>query len=89
MILLVVLAVIALLTFQPARETQQAQDKADQLDRRRSTRPERATPDADQIVRVLGDDGGAACDEPERGAEPGHPLQPAHERRGRARACGR
>ena len=32
------------------------------------------TPDADQIVRVLGDDGGAICDEPERRAEPGHAV---------------
>jgi Tfp pilus assembly protein FimT len=63
MILLVVLAVIALLTFRSARETQQSLAKADQLiaaiESAGGTAPSR-----EQIARVLGDDGGAVCANP-------------------------
>lgn len=62
-ILLVVLAVIGLITFRAARETQRAGEKADQLisevEAAGATAPSR-----EQIMRVLGDDGGAVCANP-------------------------
>ena len=62
-LLLVVLAGIGLITFRGARETQRAGEKADQLiaeiESAGSTAPSR-----DQIMRVLGDDGGAVCANP-------------------------
>ena len=61
--LLVVAAVIGLVTFSSARSTAQAQDKADQF----AAALEDAgltAPSQDQIVRVLGDDGGAVCEDP-------------------------
>jgi hypothetical protein len=61
--LLVVAVVIGLFTFSSARSTAQAQDKADQF----SAALEGAgltAPSQDQIVRVLGDDGGALCEDP-------------------------
>jgi Tfp pilus assembly protein FimT len=64
-IVLAVLVVIALFAFGSARETQKAQDKADQLIAALNTAGAR-TPDKDQIVRVLGDDGGATCDNPNK-----------------------
>ncbi|MFP3712775.1 hypothetical protein [Puerhibacterium sp. TATVAM-FAB25] len=61
--LLVLLAVVALLTFEAARSTTQAQEKADQLVA--ALEDAGATPPSrEQIVRVLGDDGGAACQDP-------------------------
>jgi hypothetical protein len=57
------MVLIALLTFGSARKNQQAQDKADQLITALNAAGAR-TPDKDQIVRVLGDDGGATCDNP-------------------------
>ncbi|CAH0288318.1 MULTISPECIES: hypothetical protein [unclassified Arthrobacter] len=63
MILLVVFAVVALLSFRSARETQQSLAKADQLiatiEGAGGTAPSR-----EQIARVLGDDGGAVCANP-------------------------
>lgn len=62
-VLLVILAVIGLFTFRSARETQQAGEKADQL----ISKIEEAgatAPSREQIMRVLGDDGGAACVNP-------------------------
>ncbi|SDM06526.1 hypothetical protein [Arthrobacter sp. ok362] len=63
MVLLVVFAVVALLTFRQARETQQSLAKADQLiveiNAAGGTAPSR-----EQIARVLGDDGGAVCANP-------------------------
>jgi Tfp pilus assembly protein FimT len=63
MILLVVFAVVALLSFRSARETQQSLAKADQLiaaiESAGGTAPSR-----EQIARVLGDDGGAVCANP-------------------------
>ncbi|WP_144673534.1 hypothetical protein [Arthrobacter sp. U41] len=62
-ILLVVLAVIALLTFRSARETQQSLEKADQLIASINEAGGKA-PSREQIARVLGDDGGAVCANP-------------------------
>ena len=63
MILLVVFAVTALVMFRHARETQQSLAKADQLiatiEAAGGTPPSR-----EQIARVLGDDGGAVCANP-------------------------
>lgn len=63
MVLLVVFAVVALLNFKSARETQQSLAKADQLiatiEGAGGTAPSR-----EQIARVLGDDGGAVCANP-------------------------
>ena len=63
MILLVVFAIVALLNFRSARETQQSLEKADQListiEAAGGTAPSR-----EQIARVLGDDGGAVCANP-------------------------
>ena len=63
MILLVVFAVVALMSFRQARETQQSLTKADQLiaaiESAGGTAPSR-----EQIARVLGDDGGAVCANP-------------------------
>jgi Tfp pilus assembly protein FimT len=64
-IVLAVLVVIALFAFGSARETQKAQDKADELITALNAAGAR-TPDKDQIVRVLGDDGGATCDNPNK-----------------------
>lgn len=62
-ILLVVLAVIGLVTFRAARETVEAGENADQLianiEAAGATAPSR-----EQIIRVLGDDGGAVCANP-------------------------
>ena len=61
--LLVVAVVIALFTFNAAHDSKQAQDKADQF----AAALEDAgltAPSHDQIVRVLGDDGGSLCDDP-------------------------
>lgn len=63
MILLVVLAVVALLMFKSARETQQSLEKADQLIAAIETAGGTA-PSREQIARVLGDDGGAVCANP-------------------------
>jgi Tfp pilus assembly protein FimT len=64
-VVLVIMVVIALLTFGSARKTQNAQDKADQLIAALNAAGAR-TPDKDQIVRVLGDDGGATCANPNK-----------------------
>jgi Tfp pilus assembly protein FimT len=62
-VLLIVATVIALITFSSARDNQQAQDKADQLTAA-LTDAGLTAPSKDQIVRVLGDDGGALCEDP-------------------------
>jgi hypothetical protein len=58
-----VLLVVALVTFDYARDNKQASDKADEfiaaLEDAGLTAPSK-----DQITRVLGDDGGALCDDP-------------------------
>lgn len=62
-VVLVVLTVIGLITFRGARETERAGEKADQLiaeiEAAGATAPSR-----EQIMRVLGDDGGAVCANP-------------------------
>ncbi|MET1155680.1 hypothetical protein [Arthrobacter sp.] len=63
MVLLVVFAVAALLSFRSARETQQSLAKADQLIAEINAAGGTA-PSREQIARVLGDDGGAVCANP-------------------------
>jgi type II secretory pathway pseudopilin PulG len=63
MILLVIFAVVALLNFRSARETQQSLAKADQLIAEINAAGGTA-PSREQIARVLGDDGGAVCANP-------------------------
>ena len=60
---LAVLVLWGIFAFSSARETKRAQDKADELTAALQDAGAR-TPDRDQIVRVLGDDGGATCANP-------------------------
>jgi len=62
-VLLAALAIGGLLAFSAARSNQQAEEKADQLIAKLEEQGAR-TPTKDQIVRVLGDDGGAVCADP-------------------------
>ena len=57
------LMVIGLFTYSSAKSTREAEEKADQLIAALEEAGAR-TPDRDQIVRVLGDDGGATCADP-------------------------
>jgi Tfp pilus assembly protein FimT len=57
------LMVIGLFTFSAARSTQQAEERADELIAAIEERGATA-PSQEQIVRVLGDDGGATCQDP-------------------------
>lgn len=62
-VLLAGLAVWGVLAFSTARQSRQAEEKAEEF----ITLLEAAgvtAPDKDQVVRVLGDDGGAACANP-------------------------
>ena len=61
-VLLLVLGV-ALLSFHEAHETRQAEEKATELTAELTAAGLRA-PQQDQIIRVLGDDGGAVCADP-------------------------
>ncbi|MEU6134409.1 hypothetical protein [Nocardioides sp. NPDC047086] len=63
LVVLGVLLVAGLIAFSSARETQEAEDKADELIAALEDAGAR-TPDRDQIVRVLGADGGATCANP-------------------------
>ena len=63
LILLVAMVVAALIVFRGAKESREASDKADQLIVALEEAGAR-TPDKDQVVRVLGDDGGATCENP-------------------------
>ena len=58
-----VLMVTGLIFYSSAKSTAQAEDKADQLIAALEDAGATA-PDSDQIVRVLGDDGGAVCEAP-------------------------
>jgi Tfp pilus assembly protein FimT len=62
-VLLVILTVLGLILFSSARSSAKANDRADQLiselEQAGATPPSR-----EQIVRVLGDDGGATCADP-------------------------
>ena len=62
-VLLGVLLLAALLAFRGAREAAEAQEKADELIAAVEATGATA-PDRDRIVRVLGDDGGATCENP-------------------------
>ena len=64
-VILGALALGAVLAFSSARETQRATEKADELIAALEDADAR-TPDRDQIVRVLGDDGGATCNNPNK-----------------------
>lgn len=61
--ILVVLTVIALLTFRAGNQNDAAQEQATELTQALEDAGLRA-PSTDQIVRVLGDDGGAVCANP-------------------------
>lgn len=63
-VILVVLFVWAVLAFHSARETKRAQDKADAFIAALHDAGAARTPDKNQVVRVLGDDGGATCANP-------------------------
>lgn len=62
-VILAVLLLVSLLTFSSHRQTNEANQKADQLIAALAAAGAR-TPDRDQIVRVLGTDGGATCENP-------------------------
>jgi hypothetical protein len=62
-VLLAALVIGGLIVFRSAKESREAQEKADQLIAALEDKGARA-PDQDQIVRVLGNDGGATCDDP-------------------------
>jgi Tfp pilus assembly protein FimT len=61
---LVLLLIIALILFRSGQSDQQAQDKANQLTAALQKAGVRAVPPQEQIVRVLGNDGGALCKDP-------------------------
>ena len=61
---LLVLLVVGLVAFNSNKETQAAEQKADQLIATLNQAGLPA-PDKDQVVRVLGDDGGTVCADPE------------------------
>ena len=60
---ILVLLVVALVAWNSNNQTQAANQKADQLIATLGQAGLRA-PDKDQVVRVLGDDGGVVCDDP-------------------------
>jgi hypothetical protein len=62
--IIVVLLVVALVAWNSNKETQAAEQKADQLIATLGQAGLRA-PAKDQVVRVLGDDGGTVCADPE------------------------
>ena len=61
---LVLLLVVALIFYRRAEAGQEAQGKADQLIAALQQAGVRAVPSQEQIVRVLGNDGGATCKDP-------------------------
>ncbi|MET8519499.1 hypothetical protein [Nocardioides sp. NPDC004968] len=63
LVVLGVLVIAGLIAFSSARETRNAEEKADELIAALEDAGAR-TPDRDQIVRVLGEDGGATCEDP-------------------------
>ena len=62
-VILGVLLIVGLLTFRSQKQSNDANQKADQLIAALAAAGAR-TPDQDQIVRVLGEDGGATCANP-------------------------
>jgi Tfp pilus assembly protein FimT len=63
--ILVVMVVVGLLTFREARTTQEAEQKADEFVAALQDAGAIRLPSQDQVVRVLGDDGGAVCENPD------------------------
>lgn len=63
-VILGVMALIAIIAFSSARESARAGEKADELIAALQDAGVTRTPDRDQIIRVLGDDGGATCENP-------------------------
>ena len=61
---LALLLVVCLVFYRSAQSSQQAQDKANQLTAALQKAGVNAVPSQEQIVRVLGDDGGAICQDP-------------------------
>jgi hypothetical protein len=61
---LVILLVIALIFYRRAETSQEAQGKADQLIAALQEAGVRVVPSQEQLVRVLGNDGGAICKDP-------------------------
>ncbi len=61
---LVLLLIICFVFYRSAQSSQQAQDKANQLIAALQKAGVRVVPSQEQIVRVLGDDGGAICKNP-------------------------
>jgi hypothetical protein len=61
---LVILLVIALVFYRRAETSQEAQGKADQLIAALQKAGVRVVPSQEQVVRVLGNDGGAICKDP-------------------------
>lgn len=61
---LVLLLIIAFVFYRSAKSDQQAQDKANQLTAALQKAGARVVPSQEQIVRVLGNDGGALCKDP-------------------------
>ena len=61
---LVLLLIICLVFYRRAESNQEAQDKANQLIAALQKAGVRAVPSQEQIVGVLGDDGGALCKDP-------------------------
>ena len=59
-----VLVVIGLITYSGKKETQEAQQKAQQLTQKLENAGLRVPQDQDILVRSLGDDGGAVCENP-------------------------
>jgi hypothetical protein len=62
--IVLVLIVIGLIAYSGAKEDQEARDKAAELTRKLEEAGLRAPRDQDIIVRSLGTDGGAVCDNP-------------------------
>lgn len=62
--LLVVLAVIGLATYRGARESEAAIAKADEFLAVLEENGVERLPSTEQVVRVLGDDGGSVCEDP-------------------------
>jgi hypothetical protein len=62
--ILVVLVVIGLITYSGEKKDQQAQDKAAELTKKLEAFGLNAPEDQDILVRSLGTDGGAICDNP-------------------------
>ena len=65
-VVVLVLLVVGLFTYRSAKSSQQAEQKATQLIAALAAAGA-PTPSKDMVVRVLGDDGGALCDDPAGG----------------------